>query len=115
MKSARPPRPATAGRPGHSPNATVAVGLPPELLDALAERVADVLIERGLVSAAAAVPEPEPWIGVEEAARHLACPKSRLYALVSARRIPCQKDASRLLFRRTELDAWLDAGGAKRP
>jgi excisionase family DNA binding protein len=56
-----------------------------------------------------------PWLDVEGAAKHLACPRSRVYALVSARRIPHYKDCSRLLFRREELDDWVRAGGGRRP
>ncbi len=104
----------SAGLGSHSPNVGLALTLPSELLDVLAERVADVLVERGLVVAEAAS-GPEPWIGVEDAARHLACPKSRLYSLVSARRIPHEKDGSRVLFRRSELDAWVESGGGRRP
>jgi excisionase family DNA binding protein len=44
------------------------------------------------------------WLNVNAAAAHLACPASRLYALVSARRIPFAKDGSRLLFDRGQLD-----------
>ena len=54
------------------------------------------------------------WLDVDQAAEHLACPKSRLYALTSTRRIPHQRDGSRLLFDRNELDEWVRAGGAKR-
>jgi excisionase family DNA binding protein len=56
-----------------------------------------------------------PWLDVEGAAKHLACPRSRIYALVSARRIPHHKDGSRLLFRREELDEWVRMGGGRRP
>jgi excisionase family DNA binding protein len=56
-----------------------------------------------------------PWLDVEGAAMHLACPRSRIYALVSVRRIPHYKDGSRLLFRREELDDWVRAGGGRRP
>jgi excisionase family DNA binding protein len=58
---------------------------------------------------------PVPWLDVEAAAKHLMCPRSRIYALVSARRIPYHKDGSRLLFRPEELDDWVRAGGGKRP
>lgn len=95
-------------------NAVATIGLPAELLDVLAERVADVLVERGLV-AAAAVSAPESWLNVADAAAYLACPRSRVYSLVSARRIPHEKDGSRLLFKRSALDDWLTAGGARRP
>jgi excisionase family DNA binding protein len=57
--------------------------------------------------------EPERWIGVEQAAAHLACPKSRIYDLVSARRIPHEREGSRLLFRRSDLDAWVTGGGGR--
>jgi excisionase family DNA binding protein len=52
---------------------------------------------------------------VGAAAEHLACPRSRVYALGAARRIPHRRDGSRLLFRRSELDAWLEGGGGLRP
>jgi len=55
------------------------------------------------------------WLDVDGAAERLACPKSRIYALVSAKRIPYYKDGSRLLFRPEELDEWVLTGGAKRP
>jgi hypothetical protein len=52
--------------------------IPDRFVQAIAERVADLLAD---------VPErlsaPEPWIGVGEAAEHLACPTSRIYDLVS--------------------------------
>jgi excisionase family DNA binding protein len=55
------------------------------------------------------------WLNVDQAAAHVACPKSRVYALVSSRRIPHHRDGSRLLFSRAELDDWVRSGGAKRP
>jgi len=90
----------------------VAFALTPDLIDAIAARAAELV-------AAQLAPAPEPWIGVDEAAVHLACPKSRIYRLVSRARggkrsnpLPYEKDGSRLLFRRSELDAWLARGGA---
>ena len=78
-------------------------------LDALAERLAPRLAGR-------LTPQTTTrWLSVQSAADHLACPKSRLYALVSARRIPFHKDGSRTLFDRRELDEWVRAGGATRP
>lgn len=40
---------------------------------------------------------------------------SRIYALVSANRLPHYKDGSRLLFDRTELRRYVENGGARRP
>jgi excisionase family DNA binding protein len=79
-----------------------------QALSELADRIAPILAVRINQRTAA-------WLGVQQAAEHLACPISRIYALVSARRIPHHKDGSRLLFRREELDKWVRAGGAKRP
>jgi excisionase family DNA binding protein len=85
----------------------VTVAVPPEVIEAVARRAVELLAE---LPAAA-----EPWIGVEDAAAHIAAPRSRVYALVSAGRIPHVKDGSRLLFRRSVLDGWLEAGGGVRP
>lgn len=79
-------------------------------LDALAESLAPRLASR-LIGGA----DRAPWIDVGAAAEYLACPRSRIYALVSARRIPHHKDGSRVLFRREELDDWIRNGGGKRP
>jgi excisionase family DNA binding protein len=80
-----------------------------DALDALAESLAPRLAARlGQV-------DPVPWLDVAAAAAYLTCPKSRIYALVSARRIPHHKDGSRVLFRYAELDDWVRRGGGKRP
>ena len=79
---------------------TFAAALPVELLDAITERV--------LASINAG---PEPWVTVREAAEHLACRPQRIYDLCSRRdetRLPHRKDGSRLLFRLSELDAYLE-------
>jgi excisionase family DNA binding protein len=88
----------------------VSFALPPEFVEAVAQRAADLLADR-------MSPPVEPWIGVDEAAEHLACPVSRIYRLVSlakgrqANPVPYCKDGQRLLFRRSELDAWAGRGG----
>jgi excisionase family DNA binding protein len=86
----------------------LSIALPAELVELVAERAAAILRAEATV-------DVEPWLGVGEAAAHLACPTSRIYALVSARRIPHHRDGSRLLFRRSELDEWVERGGARRP
>ena len=50
----------------------------------------------------------EAWVGVEQAAAHLGCKRQRIYDLVHARAIPHRKEGSRLLFRLSDLDAWLE-------
>lgn len=76
-------------------------------LEALAGLVADEFERRG-------VAEPEPWLGVKEAAAYLGCSTDRIYELVSQRKgnpdagVEFRKDGSRLVFRREWLDAVLE-------
>jgi excisionase family DNA binding protein len=51
----------------------------------------------------------------ERIASYIDSPRSRVYALASARRIPVHRDGSALIARRSELDRWLRAGGGRRP
>jgi excisionase family DNA binding protein len=77
-----------------------------ELPDHFVALVADEVLKR----LADGAQEPEGWVGVAEAAEHLACPKSRVYSLVSAGRIPHERDGSRLPFKRSDLDEWVRWG-----
>jgi excisionase family DNA binding protein len=80
----------------------VVIPVPEPLVELLAERVAARL----------AAPSAEPWVGVDVAAAHLACRRQRIYDLVSRRTIPHRKEGSRLLFKLSHLDAWIESGGA---
>ncbi len=82
--------------------------VPREMVEQIAERVVEIMAEHEALAAS-------PWLTVTETADYLRCPTSRVYALTSAGRIPHVKDGSRTLFNRGELDAWLRAGGGKRP
>ena len=75
--------------------------LPPELVEAVAQRVADLLAERQPQSA------PE-LLSVTEAGEFLRCGKQRIYDCVSQDRLPCLRDGKRLLFRRVDLLAYLE-------
>lgn len=86
----------------------LALTVPDELVEAVAARAAELVADR-LQHAGG------PWLTVAEAADHVRGPRSRIYALVSKRAIPFEKDGSRLLFHRDELDAWIRRGGATRP
>jgi excisionase family DNA binding protein len=79
---------------------------PPELIERIAERAAQLLGER--------VQSDDHWLDVAGAATYLRCPTSRIYALTSAKSIPHYHDGSRLLFRRDELDEWVKRGGGRR-
>ena len=77
----------------------------------LADKLAPLLVDR-LVAPAT----DEGWLrGADEIAAYIGSPRSRVYALASARRIPVQRDGSALVARRSELDSWLQNGGGKRP
>jgi excisionase family DNA binding protein len=76
------------------------VALPPAVIELIARRAAAIVGET--LSA-----KPESFIGVAEAADHLACKPQRIYDLVSQRRLEFHRDGRRLLFRRSDLDAYL--------
>lgn len=55
------------------------------------------------------------WLrGADAIAEYIGAPRSRVYALASADRIPIERDGSALVARRSELDRWLRGGGGKR-
>jgi hypothetical protein len=85
-----------------------------ELVESIAARVVGMLSEREAV--------PEAWLDVAAAARHLGYAsdvagarrgRQRIYDLVSQRRLRCAKDGSRLLFRRSWLDDYLEGRATK--
>jgi excisionase family DNA binding protein len=84
--------------------------LPPAWVDAVAARAVQLLLERQEADRVDA-----GFLDVAGAAEFLACPASRIYSLVSARRLPHHRDGTRLLFDRTELRSYVIEGGAKRP
>jgi excisionase family DNA binding protein len=77
--------------------------------DLLVEAVARRVVE--LMSAERQSNEPEPYIGVEEAARYLACDRQRIYDLKSQGRLRCIKDGGRLT-RRSWIDDYLEQENA---
>jgi len=84
--------------------------LPSELVEQLAEQVA----ERAAALLSDGQGQEERWLTVESAAVYLDCKPRRLYEFVERRLIPHERDGRRILFLRSELDAWVRAGGAKR-
>lgn len=86
------------------------VQMPPEMIEQIAERAAEMVAEQQGGRGAA-----DAWLSVAEAADYLRCSTGRIYQLVSARRIPYSKDGSRTLFRRSQIDAWIEEGGARCP
>jgi hypothetical protein len=80
-----------------------------ELIERIAARAAELVGERTEPKA------EDGWLrGAERIAAYIDAPRSRVYALVSARRIPVHHDGSALIARRSELDRWLVQGGGLR-
>jgi excisionase family DNA binding protein len=87
-------------------HAQLTLSFPDEVLQALAERTVDLLLER-----MATPPEPHsPWLDFRSAMSYLGFSRNRLYKLTAARAIPFRKkrDGQGLLFHRDELDRWLE-------
>ena len=91
--------------PGAGHALTVAV--PDELVQTLAERIAELVV--GRLEARPQV--ASPWLDFEAALAYLGFSRDRLYKLTAARAIPFRKKRGghALLFRRDELDRWLEA------
>jgi excisionase family DNA binding protein len=85
-------------------SSALALNVPPELVDALAGRVVELLAERGALGAPVTA---EGWIGVDEAAAYIGKPRSRLYDLAERGALRHGRDGRSLLFRRSDLDAYL--------
>jgi excisionase family DNA binding protein len=75
--------------------------VPDTVLDAVAQRVRDVLM-RDLADQNGR----SPYLTLAEAADYLRYPKGQIYKLTAARAIPHMKHGNRILFHRAQLDAW---------
>jgi excisionase family DNA binding protein len=82
----------------------IEVALPPALVDHIVERVAQRVLELQ-------ADETPVWLDVDAAATYMGRPRRRLYDLVAQGRLEHRKDGSRLMFRRSWLDAYLEASG----
>ena len=89
--------------------AALTLDIAEELIERIARRAAELLAERQ------SAPMDDGYLDVAGAAEFLACPKSRIYSLVSIGRLPHHRDGSRLLFDRAELREYVRRGGARRP
>lgn len=72
-------------------------------LDQLAELLAPRLVDRFVKKSAAPT-----WLNARQAAEHMACPVSRIHDLVQLRLLTPRRDGRRLLFKREELDGYLE-------
>ncbi len=89
--------------------AALRVEVDEELIEQIAERAAALVGQRSERQA------EDGWLrGADRIAAYIDAPRSRVYALASARRIPVHHDGSALIARRSELDRWLLQGGGIR-
>jgi excisionase family DNA binding protein len=78
--------------------------VPPDLVEAIAQRAAEI------VAARLGPAEREPWMNSEQAAAYLGCKRQRIHELVHERRLTYRKDGSRLLFRPSDLERYVERG-----
>jgi excisionase family DNA binding protein len=82
------------------------LALPDDLVEAFAERVAEIIASRQPDRGA-----PTPWLyGQRAAAEYLGCGLDRVKRLTAARAIPHHKQDGRVFYHRDELDEWLNLG-----
>ena len=90
--------------------------IPKELIDAIAERVADIIFDRlgsapGILDRLAEQPRGSgrsAWMRSAEVAQYLGWSRKSVYRRVARMEMPHYKVGGILLFRRDELDAWLE-------
>ncbi len=88
---------------------SAALDIGDDLIEHIAERAAKLIAEQQHEATG------DGWLrGADKIAAYIDAPRSRVYGLVSARRIPVHHDGSALIARRSELDAWLLSGGGRR-
>jgi excisionase family DNA binding protein len=78
------------------------IGLPNVTIERIAERAAKLVLERQ------AEADGPTWLDAKGAAEYLAAPVSRIHDLVQLRKLTPRRDGRRLLFRRRDLDAYLE-------
>jgi excisionase family DNA binding protein len=81
----------------------VELRLTPEQVEQIAQRVAELLSTDRPRSV-----DQDGYLNADQAAAYLACPKGRIYDLVQLRRLRPVRDGRRVLFRRCDLDAYLE-------
>ena len=54
----------------------------------------------------------EPWVGVDDVAKHLGVAKDSVYRWIETKALPAHKVGRLWKFRLSEVDGWVRAGGA---
>ncbi len=85
----------------------VAVTVPADLIEAIAQRVVDLLREQDRQLRE----DGSPWLDFEAARAYLGFSRDALYKLTSVGAVPVRKKVGGqgLRFRRDELDAWMES------
>src|SRR3954469_21694617 len=88
-------------------NDQLALTIPPELVQAIAARVVELLHQQEKLNVERQ--QQSPWLTVDQACSHLGFSRDTLYKLTAARAIPFRKKhrGQGLRFHRDELDAWM--------
>jgi excisionase family DNA binding protein len=89
----------------HADGVNVTVTLTNEQVERLAAAVAALLAERQPAQNGTA----SPWLSTSDAATYLRCSPDRIHDLVARRALTPRRDGRRLLFRRADLDGYLEA------
>lgn len=77
------------------------LSFPPEVIEVIAVRVAEILTEMDQARAERA--SEEALLTPDEAAVLLRCKRQRIYDLISQRRLPAMREGGRRLIRRADL------------
>lgn len=56
---------------------------------------------------------PDPWVSVEDVARHLGVSKDTIYRWIEAQRLPAHKVGRFWKFKLQEIDDWVRSGAAE--
>ena len=88
-----------------APDGGFKLALPAELVEAIAERVAEIVLARQ-----GAPDAGSPYLTVAEAAELLRCKRQRVDDLLSKRVLTRVKDGARTLVLRAEIDGYLARG-----
>lgn len=57
----------------------------------------------------------EPWVSVEEVAKHLGVVNETVYRWIETKGLPAQKIGKLWKLKLSEVDEWVRAGGAAKP
>lgn len=59
--------------------------------------------------------EQERWVSVDDVAKHLGIAKDTVYRWIDKKALPAHRVGRLWKFKLTQVDAWIEAGGAAEP